>query len=103
MSEDSEVVFGTDPVGQAITKKGPEFAIAYDLPRIWVTGAQVLRNGDITMLILREQTSIQMEDEDEHPAKGETLVKNVGSYVMPTEAAEMLWKLLGSQLGKEID
>lgn len=101
IASNDDLVFGTDAVGQAITNKGPEFAIAYELARIWATGAQVLCTGAVTMVIMREQTTLNVENADTgQVSDSNLLIKNVGSFVMPTDAAESLWKLLGQQLGK---
>lgn len=85
-----------DP-GAVVTVKlaqmGVSFMTAMELPRIWVTGAQAIVQGDLTMLVLREQNIVVLED-----GQPEALLKNVGSFIMPTQVARDIVKILGEQL-----
>lgn len=81
-------------IQERLTALGPEFQIAMELPRLWATGAQIFVQNEITMLVLREQNNL-VDDE----GKVQNIsVKNVGSYVLPTEAFRSLVNLANEQL-----
>jgi hypothetical protein len=75
-----------------IEKRGVEFVLASELPRIWATGVQLFVNGDHTLIIFREQNMIVIGDE----VQGS--LKNVASLIMPTVVAKEFHRMLGEQL-----
>jgi len=89
----SEVPSDLPDVNDVIASKGPEFAIGYDLPRVWTTGAQVFVDARFSNIVFREQS---LYTSDEGNMQG--LIRNVASVVMPTDMARQLRDLLTTQL-----
>jgi hypothetical protein len=71
----------------------PERVVAYDVPRHWASGVQVVANPDFTFLVFREQNVVSVDD-------GEVsfVLKNVASVVLPTAVARQLRDILLAQL-----
>ena len=86
-----------DPILQIINEKlaslGTDFAVAADLPRLWVTAAQAFVRPDNTMIVFREQNAIAQPD-------GSTAasVKNVASIIIPTPILREFHSALGDSL-----
>ncbi len=93
MSEKQPSDQGIPDVNAIIMDKGPEFLIAYDLPRVWTTGAQAFVDPNVTNIVFREQSLFEEDD-----GKKQGLIRNVASVVMPTEVARQLRDVLVNQL-----
>lgn len=86
----------TRSVQDDIQKKGLEFLIGYDVPRVWATGAQIFASPDVTTIVFREQSLVDNDGEQ----KG--LIRNVSSVVLPTAVVREISDILVNQL-KVID
>ena len=75
-----------------------EMQLGYDVPRIWVTGAQFFGNADHVLMVLREQTGAAGPD-----GQVASHIRNVGSIVMPLETARAVHASLGEVIGKVAD
>lgn len=75
-----------------------EMQLGYDVPRIWVTGAQFYGNADHVLMVLREQTAGAVDD-----GTVKQHIRNVGSVVMPLDTAQAVYAALGQVLGKVAD
>jgi hypothetical protein len=84
-----------EEIMNAIRRKGPEFMIGMDIPRIWATGAQVFVDQETSTLVLREQAILQGADEET-----EVLVRNVASIIIPTEILKEMHEIIARELGK---
>ena len=67
--------------------------LGFDVPRVWVTGAQVFRADDHVLIVFREQSSFATADGATQP-----IMRNVGSVVMPALVAEAIKDALSSVL-----
>lgn len=65
--------------------------LGFDTQRLWVTGVQVFVTGETTLIVLREQFDATLQD-----GKSETIMRNVGSLVMPTELAKEMAGIINS-------
>ena len=95
MATDPNVTSELDsgPIGRALAERGPDFMLGTDIPRLWVTGAQVFVGPDITMVIFREQNTVDVGGDSPMVS-----LKNVSSLVMPTNVARDVSNLLKDQL-----
>ncbi len=82
----------------AIRGLSPEQKIGLDVPRQWASGAQVSVTPDVTFIVFRDQTQLEVVDEEKDTSETHVLVKNVTTMVIPTPVARQLSDILQAQL-----
>src|SRR5258705_48745 len=82
----------------AIRGLSPEQKIGLVVPRQWASGAQVSVTPDVTFIVFRDQTQLEVVDEEKDTSETHVLVKNVTTMVIPTPVARQLSDILQAQL-----